>query len=107
MNKRDKQRDVFLELVNKQLEPHGKCYEDVKTDPEWYMRYKTTHEQEQEFINWGVQLLRDKLRMNTKMAQNEMSWFILQWGLTTNNSVEVNPLAEVAPKAKAIRKSAK
>jgi hypothetical protein len=107
MTKRDKQRDVFLELVNKQLEPHGKCYEDVKGDPEWYMRYKTTHEQEQEFINWGVELLRTKLRMNKKMAQNEMSWFILQWGLTTNTAVEVNPLNEVAPKAKAIRKSAK
>lgn len=34
MNKRDKQVEVFLELVNKQLEPHGKCFEDVKTDPE-------------------------------------------------------------------------
>jgi hypothetical protein len=84
MNKRDKQVEVFLELVNKQLEPHGKCFEDVKTDPEWYMHYKTTHEQEDSFIKWGIELLRDKLKMSKKMAENEMSWFILQWGLTTN-----------------------
>jgi hypothetical protein len=86
MNKRDKQREVFLELVNKQLEPHGKCYEDVKNDPDWFMHYNTTYEQEQDFISWGVSLLCEKLKMNIKMAQNEMSWFILQWGLTTKNA---------------------
>ena len=42
MNKRDKQKQVFIKLVNKQLEPHGKVYEDVVNDPEWYMRYNTT-----------------------------------------------------------------
>lgn len=107
MTKRDKQKEVFLELVNKQLEPHGKCYEDVKNDPDWYMHYKTTHEQEQEFISWGVELLRDKLKMNKKMAQNEMSWFILQWGLTTNQATEINPLNEKPVAVKVVRKSAK
>lgn len=84
MNKRDKTREVFLELVNLQLAPYDKTYEDVKDDPEWYMKYRTTREQEKNFQEEGVEILRNKLRMSKKTAQQEMSWFILQWGLTTS-----------------------
>lgn len=86
MEKRDKQREVFMALVNKQLEPHSVNYDIVKKDPEWYMRYKTTVKAEAEFISWGVELIREKLKLSKKMAEQEMSWFILQWGLTTNQS---------------------
>ena len=86
MNKRDKQRQVFIKLVNKQLEPHGKLYEDVVNDPEWYMRYKTTREDEINFQKAGIEILRKKLKMSKKLAEQEMSWFILQWGLTTSQS---------------------
>lgn len=86
-NKRDKTKEVFVELVNLQLKPHGKTYEDVVGDPEWYMKYNTTREAEAVFQEEGVKILRDKLRMGKKMAQQEMSWFILQWGLTTNETL--------------------
>lgn len=86
-NKRDKTKEVFVELVNLQLKPHNKTYEDVVGDPEWYMRYNTTREDEKVFQEAGVEILRDKLRMTKKMAQQEMSWFILQWGLTTNDTL--------------------
>lgn len=97
MKKRDKQVEVFLELVNKQLEPHGKTFEDVKLDPEWYMHYKTTHEQEDAFISFGTELLRNKLKMSKKTAGNEMSWFILQWGLTTNQEYIADKVAVEKP----------
>ena len=87
MSKRDKTKEVFKELVNLQLKPHGKTYEDVVGDPEWYMRYNTTREAEKSFQEEGVEILRNKLRMTKKMAQQEMSWFILQWGLTTNETL--------------------
>ena len=86
-NKRDKTKEIFVELVNLQLKPHNKTYEDVVGDPEWYMRYNTTREDEKVFQEAGVEILRDKLRMTKKMAQQEMSWFILQWGLTTNDTL--------------------
>ena len=85
--KRDKTKEVFVELVNLQLQPHGKNYDDVKGDPEWYMKYPTTREAEKAFQEEGVKILREKLRMGKKMAQQEMSWFILQWGLTTNETL--------------------
>lgn len=86
--KRDKTKEVFVELVNLQLTPHGKTYDDVKGDPEWYMKYPTTREAEKAFQEEGVKILRNKLRMSKKLAEQEMSWFILQWGLTTNNFKE-------------------
>lgn len=86
--KRDKTKEVFVELVNLQLQPHGKNYDDVKGDPEWYMKYPTTREAEKAFQEEGVKILREKLRMSKKLAEQEMSWFILQWGLTTNNFKE-------------------
>ena len=85
--KRDKTKEVFVELVNLQLAPHDKTYEDVVGDPEWYMRYNTTREDEKAFMEAGVEILRKKLRMTKKTAEQEMSWFILQWGLTTNQTI--------------------
>lgn len=88
MNKRDKQRNVFIQLVNKQLEPHGVTYEDVKDDPNWYMNYKTSRDAEQEFVDWGVNLIREELGLTTVLAEREISWFILQWGLTSSETYD-------------------
>ena len=52
MTRRDKINEVFVELINMQLKPHGKTYDDVKGDPDWYMRYSTTREGEKIFMKW-------------------------------------------------------
>tara|TARA_B100000767_G_C19479764_1_gene415702 strand:- start:276 stop:584 length:309 start_codon:yes stop_codon:yes gene_type:complete len=87
-DKRKKQEQVFIELVNLQLKPHGKTYEDVKGDPEWYMKNKTTRKDEQSFMTKGSELIRKKLGITKALAEKEMSWFILQWGLTTVESFD-------------------
>ena len=88
MARREKIQEVFVELINLQLEPHGKTYEDVKKDPNWYMNYSTTRENESTFMSVGTRIIREKLRMSKKLVEMEMSWFILQWGLTTKDSIE-------------------
>lgn len=88
MDKRDKQRNVFIKLVNKQLEPHGVTYNDVKDDPNWYMNYKTTRDAEREFMDWGSQLMQEELGLTEPLAEKEISWFILQWGLTSSEPYE-------------------
>lgn len=93
MDKREKQREVFIKLVNKQLEPFNVTYKDVITDPGWYMRYRITTQQEQAFIKWGIGLIIKNLKMSKKMAEQEMSWFILQWGLTTNQVDRVDQIS--------------
>lgn len=80
--RRDKQKELFVELINKQLEPFGKKYEDVIDDPKWFTKYKTTHAAEREFAEYAKQRIIKELKVNSKTAENEVSWFILQWGLS-------------------------
>jgi hypothetical protein len=87
MSKRQQTKEVFVELVNLQLKPHKKTYEDVQGDPEWYMKYKTTRKAETAFQKKGVEILMNKMKMSKKLAEREMSWFILQWGLTTTDTI--------------------
>ncbi len=87
-DKRNKQKEVFIELVNLQLKPHGKTYKDVKGNPEWYMQFHTSRDSEKTFVAEGVEIIRKKLGLTKKLAEKEMSWFILQWGLTTVESFD-------------------
>lgn len=87
-NRQEKIQRLFIELINTQLEPHGKCYEDVKEDPTWYMRYSTTPEKEKEFIEYCTTRIQKELRLSKERAKKEAQWFILQWGLTTNPNPE-------------------
>ena len=84
--RRDKQKELFVELINKQLEPFGKKYEDVVDDPKWFTKYKTTYAAEREFAEYAKQRIMKELNVNSKMAENEVSWFILQWGLSIDPS---------------------
>lgn len=88
MTNREKQRDLFIELINEQLKDHGVTYADVKENPMWYMEYKTTPEKEEVFINHCVSRIREVLKLSKAAAEKEASWFILQWGLTTTQSKE-------------------
>lgn len=89
MTRREKTRDLFIELINEQLKPHGVTYEDVKEDPQWYLRYSTTEEKEKEFIKHCVSRIRQVLKVNKTLAEKEAMWFILQWGLTLNPHPEL------------------
>ena len=86
MTKREKTRDLFVELINEQLKEHGVTYEDVKNNPQWYMEYKTTKEKEEAFIEHAINRIRKVLKINKSMATKEAQWFILQWGLTLDTS---------------------
>lgn len=85
MTNREKQRELFVELINEQLKEHGVTYEDVKSNPSWYMEYKTTSEKEEAFIKYAVNRIKEVLKISKSAAEKEASWFILQWGLTIIN----------------------
>ena len=91
-----KQQQAFITLVNKQLEPFNKTYEDVRGVEDWYIKYVVTPEQESEFIKWGVEYLRETLNLSKKQAETEMGWFILQWGLKSSKIVNTQQSIEEA-----------
>jgi regulator of sirC expression with transglutaminase-like and TPR domain len=84
--RRDKQKQLFIELVNKQLEPHGKTYEDVINIPNWYTQFKTTAAAEKEFAQYAKKRIMEDLKLSAKLAENEVNWFILQWGLSVDSN---------------------
>lgn len=90
MDKKTKQKQVFVALIDKQLEPFNKTYQDVLGDDLWYTKYVVTQDQEIEFINWGVDYIQKTLCLNKTLAEKEMQWFILQWGLKSDKIVNGN-----------------
>ncbi len=80
---RDIQKKLFVELINKQLEPFGKTYDDVVNEPNWYMNYKTTEEEQKIFMDYCAKKIKSELGLSDKLSEMEAIWFILQWGLTT------------------------
>jgi hypothetical protein len=82
MNREELKLDVFKDLINKQLEPFGKTYESVLNEKDWFLKYPVTKEQEDEFIQWGIKHIQKKMKSTKAMAEKEMNWFILSYGLT-------------------------
>lgn len=80
--KKDKQREVFIKLIDMQMEQHGLTYEDIKNEPNFYINYSTTPDNERKWREDGIELIRKELKLSKKSAETEMSWVILQWGLT-------------------------
>jgi predicted naringenin-chalcone synthase len=107
MASRQKTKEVFIELINLQLKPHGKTYKDVVKENDWYMKYNTTREKEALFIKEATKILKTKLRMSKAVAEKEISWFILQWGLTTNAENYSDETTLVKSKYKNTRKKSK
>ena len=99
MERQEKVRNLFVELINEQLKPHGVSYSDVIDDPQWYMKYTTTPEKEQVFIEHCIKRIKEVLNLNKKLATKEAQWFILQWGLTLD-SQSINKSTEESSKKK-------
>lgn len=78
----NKKEEVLKKLINKQLEPYNVTYEGVLNDSEWFLKYSTTQEQEEEFKKWGIEILRKELKMTKNEAEKEMDMFLLKYGLT-------------------------
>ena len=94
-------------MINLQLEPHDKKYQDVVDNPDWYMQYTTTREKEKEFITRAMEILKTKLKMSKSVAEKEINWFILQWGLTTNGSAESTEMVFIEEKTNINKRSKK
>tara|TARA_A100001037_G_scaffold227637_1_gene205624 strand:+ start:7176 stop:7481 length:306 start_codon:yes stop_codon:yes gene_type:complete len=80
------EKEVLVELINEQLRPYKKTYYDVEKTHNWFMNYSTTREEQSDFMAWGVEYLIENLNMSRKLAEVEISWFILQWGLVIEDT---------------------
>jgi hypothetical protein len=65
---------------------HEVTFDDVKDrKDDWYMQWTMTVQQNEEWKQWGVDYLRKNLKVNKALAEKEMMWVSLQWGLKFSN----------------------
>lgn len=83
-----KKEKAFIEIINKMFEfaGHDVTYNDIKgREDNWYTQWTMTVEQNEEWKKWGKKYLMKELRMYAKMAENEMMWTSMQYGLKFSN----------------------
>jgi len=78
--------DVFKALVNKQLEKYNVDYDYVVANQkiegqEWFVYYTLTTAEYDAFRAWALPFIRKELRLSKKIADKELAWFILGYGL--------------------------
>lgn len=75
--------DIFKELINKQLEPFGKTYDDVVKDEDWLKKYFWENEEKyNEYKAWAIDFIRKKLRWPKWLVTKEFLWFDMAYGLS-------------------------
>lgn len=77
---KNKQDDVILEILNKQLSYFNKNVDDIKDNENWYNENDITLEQFEEWKSFSVNLLRKKLKFNKAFAEKQFMWINLMWG---------------------------
>jgi hypothetical protein len=85
---RDQKKDkAIIDLINQMfiIAGHNVTYDNIVGVKDWFREYTMTVEQGDEFKKWGKKYLMKNLQMRAAMAEKEMMWFNLQWGLTYSN----------------------
>jgi hypothetical protein len=79
-----KRRQAVIDLINQMfiIAGHQVTYDDIKDrKDDWYTQWTMSPEQNTEWQDWGVEYLKKNLKMNKKVAETEMAWVSLMWGL--------------------------
>lgn len=87
LTREQKREKAVVDLINQMfvIAGHNVTYDDILGVEDWFRKYTMTVEQGEEFKKWGKKYLMKNLNMYAKMAEREMQWFNLQWGLIYSN----------------------
>jgi len=88
LSRQEKREHVIINLINKMFEiaGHQITFDDIKDRKDnWFQEWTMTIEQNDQWKEWGKKYLIKNLRINAKLAEREMVWVSLQWGLRFSN----------------------
>jgi hypothetical protein len=88
LSRQEKREHVIINLINKMFEiaGHQVTFDDIKDRKDnWFQEWTMTVEQNDQWKAWGKKYLIKNLRINAKLAEREMAWISLQWGLKFSN----------------------
>ena len=90
LTREQKKEKAVIDLINKMFEIAGYdvTYDDIVGVDKWFEKYSMTVEQDEEFKAWGKKYLMKNLQMRAAIAEKEMRWFSLMWGLAHSNFEE-------------------
>ena len=82
---RQEKMDMAIEhLIDKMFEiaGHDVTFNDIKErKDDWYTQWTMTMDQSEEWKKYGIEYLRKIFKWNKILAEKEMLWMNLQWGL--------------------------
>ena len=84
LTKEQKREQAVIDLLNQMfiIAGHQVTYDDIKDRKDnWWTEWTMTMAQADEWKAWGVDYLRKNLKLNKVLAEKEMQWVNLQWGL--------------------------
>ena len=84
LSRQEKQQQAVVDIINKMFEiaGHAVTYDDIKDRKDnWWAEWTMTMAQADEWKAWGVDYLRKNLKLTKVLAEKEMQWVNLQWGL--------------------------
>ena len=84
LTKEQKREQAVIDLLNQMfiIAGHNVTYEDIKGRKDnWWTEWTMTTTQADEWKAWGIDYLRKNLKLNKALAEKEMQWVNLQWGL--------------------------
>ena len=79
-----KREQAVIDIINQMfvIAGHEVTFEDIKgRKDDWFTQWTMTVAQSEEWRAWGIAYLRKNLKMNKGLAEKEMAWFNVQWGL--------------------------
>lgn len=85
LSREEKRQQVVVDLINEmfKIAGHDVTYDDIKDRKDnWFQQWSMTMKQADEWKEWGSQHIRKTLKVNKHLADKEMLWVNLQWGLT-------------------------
>ena len=84
LTREQKREQAVIDLLNQMfvIAGHSVTYEDIKDRKDhWWAEWTMTYSQADEWKVWGAEYLQKNLKLNKVLAEKEMQWVNLQWGL--------------------------
>ena len=84
LTKWEKREQAVIDLLNQMfvIAGHNVTYEDIKSRTDnWWTDWTMTMAQADQWKASGIEYLRKNLKLNKTLAEKEMQWINLQWGL--------------------------
>tara|TARA_R110000822_G_scaffold24150_6_gene73850 strand:- start:425 stop:742 length:318 start_codon:yes stop_codon:yes gene_type:complete len=84
LTREEKRNQAVIDLINQMfiMAGHQVTYDDIKDRQDaWYTEWTMTMQEYEDWKVWGKKYLIKNLRLNAKIAEREMLWVGVQWGL--------------------------